>query len=228
MFKSHLIKTIFGFMFATISLAANAQFHLGGQFSINYSNEHTSYSSGTSTNKEGTFMINIKPKVYWNIGEKMQAGGRIGIAFGRLDTGLIYDTNNKEEMENISTDRAVGWSFTPFFGYKLLNWKSISVWAEANAFIAQSYNVEKTKKTNSILNNQMEYGFQILPVVNFDITEKLAVQLHLGFISFGWYGTRADYSNKVVTTTSWDLHKGGFAGVLQGLTDYGISVVKTF
>lgn len=225
---SNIIKVFFGFVFATVSLAANAQFHLGGEFSINYSNEHTSYFSGTSKDREDAFLISLKPKIYWNVGENMQVGGRIGIAFGRLDSGLIYDSEKKEDLQNISTDKAVGWSLSPFFGYRLLNWKAISVWAEANVFVGQSYNVEKTDNVYSILNNQLEYGFQILPVVNFDLTEKLAVQLHLGFISLGWYGTRTDYSDKVVTTTFWDLHKGGFSGLIQGLSDYGISIVKTF
>ena len=70
---SNIIKVFFGFVFATVSLAANAQFHLGGEFSINYSNEHTSYFSGTSKDREDAFLISLKPKIYWNVGENMQA-----------------------------------------------------------------------------------------------------------------------------------------------------------
>lgn len=205
---------------------ANAQFHLGGQFSINFANEHTDYSSGSADNKERAYLVNLKPKVYWNIGEKMQVGGRIGFAFGRLTNGVIYESEKKDQTINVN--RAVGWSVSPFFGYKLLNWKVVSVWAEANAFIGQYYNVNKPKTGSQEWGTQTEYGFQILPVVNIDLNEKLALQLHLGFISLGWYGTRADYPGKVVTTSTWDLHKGGFAGIAQGLADYGIGLVKKF
>lgn len=212
-----------------ITVSANAQFHLGGQFSINFANEHTDYSSGAIDNKEHAYLVNLRPKVYWNIGEKMQVGGRIGFAFGRMATGLVYDEKKSDsEKTVIEVNRAIGWSVSPFFGYKLLNWKKVGVWAEANAFVGQYYNVNKPQTGSKEWSNQMEYGFQILPVVNIDLTEKLALQLHLGFISLGWYGTRADYPDRVVTTSSWDLHKGGFTGVAQGLADYGIGLVKTF
>lgn len=221
------MKKIFStLLLVFIAVSANAQFHFGGQFSINFANEHTDYSSGFTDNKEHAYLVNLKPKVYWNIGEKMHVGGRIGFAFGRLTNGVIFESEKKDQTVNVN--RAVGWSLSPFFGYRVLDWKIVSVWAEANAFIGQYFNVNKPKVGSSEWGSQMEYGFQILPVVNIDLTEKLALQLHLGFISLGWYGTRADYPDKVVTTSSWDLHKGGFAGIAQGLADYGIGLVKKF
>lgn len=222
-------KIFFTLLLAFITLSANAQFHFGGQFSINFANEHTDWSNGATDNKEHAYLVNLKPKVYWNIGEKMQVGGRIGFAFGRMATGLVYDEKKSDsEKAVIEVNRAIGWSVSPFFGYKLLSWKKVGVWAEANAFVGQYYNVNKPQTGSKEWSNQMEYGFQILPVVNIDLTEKLALQLHLGFISLGWYGTRADYPDRVVTTSSWDLHKGGFAGIAQGLADYGIGLVKKF
>lgn len=228
-------KIFFTLLLTFAAFSANAQFHFGGQFNINFGNQHTDYSNGSAPdNKELAYIVNLRPKVYWNIGEKMQAGGRIGFAFGRMATGLVYDEKKKSGSEEaaIEVNRAVGWSVSPFFGYRVLSWKIVSVWAEANAFVGQYYNVNKpqigSKEWGKEWGNQLEYGFQILPVVNIDLTEKLALQLHLGFISLGWYGTRADYPDRVVTTSSWDLHKGGFAGILQGLTDYGIGLVKRF
>lgn len=220
-------KVIFTLLLSLAAFSASAQFHFGGQFSINFSNEHSSFSSGITSDKENAYLVNLKPKIYWNIGEKMQIGGRIGFAFGRLTNGVFYESEKKEEVSS-SVNRAIGWSLSPFFGYKLLNWKAVSVWAEANAFVGQYYNVDKTRRGSSEWGNQTEYGFQILPVLNIDLNEKLALQFHLGFISLGWYGTRAEYPEKVVTTSTWDLHKGGFAGVAQGLVDYGIGLVRKF
>lgn len=219
-------KLFIAILFAFVTFTASAQFHLGGQFSINFDNEHTEYATGSVDNKEHAYMVNLKPKVYWNINGKMQVGGRIGFAFGRLTNGLIYESEKKEQVSTVN--RAIGWSVSPFFGYKLLNWKVVSVWAEANVFFGQYYNTDSPQPTSSEWSNETEYGFQILPVINIDITEKLALQLHLGFISLGWYGTRADYPNKIVTTSTWDLHKGGFFGIAQGLADYGIGVVRKF
>lgn len=218
-------KYIVVFLCLLTSFQAKAQFHFGGQFNVNFSNERTANKSGSVDTKELAYMVNLRPKVYWNIGEKMQAGGRVGFAFGRLTNGVIYDKEKQEQAQFVN--RAIGWSVSPFFAYRVLTWKVVSVWAEANAFVGQYYNVNK-QITAKEWTNQLEYGFQILPVLNVDLTEKLSLQLHLGFISLGWYGTRAAYPDKVVTTSSWDLHKGGFSGILQGLTDYGIGLVKKF
>ena len=69
-------KIFFIVLFAFAAFSANAQFHFGGQFNINFANEHTDYASGKVDNKEHAYMINLKPKVYWNLGEKMQENNR--------------------------------------------------------------------------------------------------------------------------------------------------------
>lgn len=209
-----------------LAFSANAQVNIGGQFSINFSNEHVSYFSGRTVDKEYAYLIDLRPKAYWYLSEKMQIGGRIGFAFGHMITGTIYDTQKQEDIDLVN--RAVGWSVSPFFGYRLLNWSKISVWAEVNVFFGQYYNTEKNKAIYEGWGIQSEYGFQILPVVNINLTETLALQLHLGFISLGWYGNRAEYPDRVSNFSSWDIHKGGFAGLAQGLSDYGIGVVKKF
>lgn len=226
-----LRKTFLTLLFVLFAYTANAQFHFGGSFSINFGNEHTAFSSGATNDKEFAYIISLMPKMYWNLGDKMQVGGRIGFAFGRIASGTVYGTD-KTGLEGAKDDynsvnRAIGWSLSPFFGYRLLNWKKVSVWAEANAFVGQYYNTDR-KSSSTEWGRQTEYGFQILPVVNIDLTEKLALQLHIGFISLGWYGTRSDYMDRVVTTSTWDLHKGGFSGIAQGLADYGIGLVKKF
>lgn len=220
-------RIIITMLFALAALQAGAQFHYGGDFNIRFAKEHTDYAEkGKSNDKELAYMVNLKPKIYWNIGEKMQVGSRIGFAFGRLTSGTIFD-DKKEEQPNF-VNRAIGWSVAPFFGYRVLRWKFLSAWAEGNIFVGQYYNLKKPEKESSEWLNQLEYGFQILPVVNIDLTEKLALQLHLGFLSLGWYGTRSKYNDKVVTTTDWDLHKGGFSGLVQGFSDYGIGLVRKF
>lgn len=220
-------RIIISMLFALAALQAGAQFHYGGDFNIRFTNEHTDFAEkGQTADKELAYMVNLRPKVYWNIGEKMQVGTRVGFAFGRLTNGTIYD-EKKQEQPNF-VNRAIGWSVAPFFGYRVLRWKFLSAWAEGNVFVGQYYNLKKPGKDSTEWINQLEYGFQVIPVVNIDLTEKMALQVHLGILSLGWYGTRSKYNDKVVTTNDWDLHKGGFSGLLQGLTDYGIGIVRTF
>ena len=221
----HMKKLFSTLLLLTIALMANAQFHLGGQFSVNFSNEHTEYSSGYTQDVEHAYLVDLLPKMYWNLNEKMQIGGRIGFAFGRLNSGYIFDP----DLDPLySVYRAVGWSVSPFFGYKLLNWKIVSVWCEANVFLSKYYNTDKKKAEYEEWSTDTEYGFQILPVINVDITETMAIQLHVGVASIGWCGSRADYPSKVVTTSTWDIHKGGIYGLIQGISKYGIGIVRKF
>lgn len=54
----------------------------------------------------------------------MQAGGRVGFAFGRLANGLVFDDKQQDQQNFVSS--AIGWSVSPFFEYRLLDWKSVS------------------------------------------------------------------------------------------------------
>lgn len=219
-------KPIFVLLSMFLAVSASAQFHFGGQFNINFGKEQTTFKDGTSIDKENAYMLSLQPKLYWNLNEKMQLGTRVGFVFGRLKTGTVYNTEKEESQSMVN--RALGWSVSPFYGYRVLTWKRVSAWAEANAFFGQCYNVGKGTAPVTEWNRQSEYGFQILPVIDIALKEKLALQLHLGFISLGYYGTRSTYRDKTVTTSTWDLHKGGFSGVAQGLLDYGIGLVKQF
>ena len=100
-------KLIISLALLLSAAAANTQFHFGGQVSINFENERTSYNSGVVNNKENAYIVSLKPKLYWNINDKMQVGGRIGFAFGRLTSGTIYDSEVKDPV-SIVTSREAG------------------------------------------------------------------------------------------------------------------------
>ena len=104
-----------------LPVAASAQFHVGGQFNINFDNEATNYSSGAAEFKEKEFVVSLRPKIYWYLNDKMQLGGRVGIGFGRLTSGTLYDSESKEKDATNTVNRALGWSLCPFYGYKLVD-----------------------------------------------------------------------------------------------------------
>lgn len=211
-----------------LPVAASAQFHVGGQFNINFDNEATNYSSGVAEFKEKEFVVSLRPKIYWYLNDKMQLGGRVGIGFGRLTSGTLYDSESKDKDATNTVNRALGWSLCPFYGYKLVDWEKVRLWVNANVFFGQYYNVGGENKKISEWANLTTYGFQILPVIDIRLKESWFLQLHLGFISLGWAGQTYNYPSKTVVTSSWDMRKGGFDGLLQGFRDYGIGLVKEF
>lgn len=216
-------------LLALVTFSANAQMRIGGNFGLKFDTEKTQYNSGEVTTQENAYMIYFYPKIYWNLSDKLRAGGRVGFAFGRTTTGTLFDQKDaKQEVQRDILDRAIGWSVSPFCGYKILNWKVVSVWIEGNLLAGQYYNVGQKIFTSLEWNKCTGYGFQILPVVDFDITEKLSIQVHLGIISLGWFGETYNYDNKVTTRSYWDIRKGGADGLLQGIADYGVGIVRKF
>lgn len=223
---------------AFVSSFSYAQIRIGGNFNINIDNEHSSYNSGIVTGKENAFTISVNPKVYWNLSDRIRVGTRVGFTYGTVYTGgeitmeSYHDGSGREEETTGTIDRAVGWSVAPFFGYRLFNnifnWKRVSIWVEANASIGQMYNICEKKYPDLEWNRSTQYAFQILPVVDIDITESLALQLHVGILSLGYGGETMYYDEKTVSRNVWNIRKGGFDGLIQGLFDYGIGIVKKF
>lgn len=207
-----------------LCISAHAQLRIGGQFAINVDKARTAYTNGSNDTALNNLLISLKPKIYWNLNEKMQIGGRIGWSYGNMLTGTVTDSGS---VEKDLTNLVTGWSICPFFGYKLLQWGKVGIWAEANCFVGQDFNIGQ-EILSAEWSKVTAYGFQILPVLDIDLTEKLALQLHLGFISLGWSGANQKYSDRENTISSLDLHKGGFLNLLQGFRDYGIGLVRKF
>lgn len=228
-----------------ISAASFAQLRVGGNFLISFSNERTVYSGGESMAKNLDYEISVYPKLYWNLNEKMNVGGRLGFSFGRVITGYSEKNFNEsvfgyfyqflEGNENIKdpviakiSNTAISWSVNPFFAYKVFTWKILNIWIEANAAIGQAFNTGIRTATLFEWDKQLEYGLQILPVVELDVTQKFAIQFHLGFPSLMWYGETSHFADRNESTSTWTLRKGGLEGLIQGFSNYGIGLVKKF
>lgn len=207
--------------------SASAQVHFGGNINVNFNKEKGTLKDGAQLYTQNEYQVNLKPKIYWNVNEKLHVGSRLGFAFGRIKTGEAYDP-----IYNISApsiDRAVGWSFNPFCSFKLLKvFKILNIWLEGNAFIGQMYNIADKKDFSDAWSNQLQYGVQVLPVVGIDLNETLSLDLHLGVISLGWAGTYSKYEYGTVSTSALDVRKGGVDGLIQGFRDYGIGITKKF
>lgn len=217
-----------------MTLSAGAQMHIGGSFNINIDNEFTNDHSGESYSTSKYFEIRLAPKIYWNITAKFRVGTRIGFSVGHYNgsfftenSEILSDVSNDEPID-YSIDRAIGWAITPFCGYHVLDLGRLHAWIDANLYFGQDYNTSEITHPELEWKNKMGYGFQILPAIDIDISDKTILQLHIGLISLGWYGSTYKYENKTVTNSSLDMHKGGVDGVLQGLIDYGIGLVRTF
>ena len=225
-------KLLFVLLVSTLVVSnVSAQMRFGGNVNINSYRESGVYNQYGEKTDQKSFQIVLKPKFFWYLNEKMQLGTRLGFGYGNLKEGIVFDQSAHED-ETLKTGKSIGWSLAPYYSYRLLNWKIVSVWLEANAYVGQFYNVSDQKEKSSfpeMWGRQTEYGFQVLPVVAIDITETLALDLHVGILSLGWAGSTSHYDDGTTSTTSYlDIRKGGWDGLVQGLTSYGIGIYKRF
>lgn len=201
------------------------KFAFGGNVNINFDNAWTKYKDSGSgfqpTGNNGLFQIVIKPKFCWFINEKMQAGGRVGVSYGHFDMGM------KEHPET-SVLRAAGWNLNPYYSYRLIQWRRLGIWLEANALVGQYYNTQKDYDAKKEWGMMTEYGVQVLPSLDIYLAEGFSLELHFGILSLGWYGTSSKYEDRTEVTSSWDIRKGGLDGLLYGFSNYGIGLVRRF
>ena len=230
----------------SVNVGAQAmKMKFGGNFNINVDKDVIDYKidGKQSDVKRNTFQIVLKPKLYWYINEKMQFGTFIGIGYGNivsdLSNGGLGQTTviNPDGSTTITTvpvtsnGNSLGWSFTPYYGYKLFNLGKIDIWVEASAYFGMYYKVNGGATSSDAVvdwNQDMFYGVQVLPVVDIALTEKLALQVHAGVFALGWRGEKMFYDKYNETTSSIDFHKGGIMGLFQSIGDFGIGVVRRF
>lgn len=226
------MKKLFIVLLAAVIVVPDisAQMRFGGNVNINSSKQTGVNNQYGKKTDQKSFQVVLKPKLYWYLNEKMQIGTRLGFGYGNLTEGIVYDQDPYKDEQEIG--KSIGWSLAPYYAYRLLNWKIVSVWLEANAYVGQFYNVSDQQEKilfPEMWARQTEYGFQILPVVGIDITETLTLDLHVGILSLGWAGSTSHYGDGTTSTASYlDIRKGGFDGLVQGLTSYGIGISKKF
>ena len=221
-------RTLFVILLLTVCICSNAQFRVGGNFSI-YSDK-LSIITTAGEDMETTYQFSVKPSFFWSPNEKMQVGGRVGFTYGNINSGYIFDSYEEKSVLSSQFD-VTGWCVNPAFLYRLGEMKKVSLWLEANAYVGQLFNVQKYAgaRPETDWGRQTQYGFEILPVFEWAFNEKSIVQIHLGVVSLGWMGSKSVYSdNKIETDSTWDLHKGSLSDLLKGFYDYGIGLIRRF
>ena len=201
------------------------KFSVGGNVNVNVDTYKIKMSDGSYSSADGTFTVSVNPKLVWRLNEKMQAGTRIGVMFGKLTVGKKIEPGTAGDdsgKEIPSVDRAGGWGVSPFYSYRILDWNKVTVWVEGNGSFYQLYNSNSSIQYMDEWKYQSIYGFQIVPVIDIMLNEHLSIDFHLGFLSLGWVGTTSHYDNRIETTSSWDIRKGGLDGFIAGLGLYGI------
>lgn len=217
-----LLTLIFAFQ-----VAADAQFAIGGNFSLKIDKSNKSEVVQDVLDYTGNdFSVMLRPKFYYNIKDNMQVGLKVGCYFGREVENWKYSEYDSDAFKDVSD--FMGWGISPFYNLKVYSYSKVSIWVEANLFFDKYYNEGTEANLFNQWKTQAQYGFEILPIFSWELNDRYSLDIHLGFISLGWVGVTEHYDGYDIVESSWDIRKGGFDGLIRGFSDYGIGLTRRF
>ena len=155
-------------LLAIVSIQAGAQSYIGGTVSF-----------GTSSNSSGAGVLTsfgVSPDLGWFLSDKCAVGIRPAASFS-------FGGNSQ---------RSCSFGMTPYLQYRLFNYNRFGLWAEGDASLGWSFSRVGGIETS----RNFSYSLRALPVLTFDISDRVRLQTRLGFFSIHVSGNRSGgYSN---------------------------------
>ena len=154
-------------LLAIVSIQAGAQSYIGGTVSF-----------GTSSNSSASVMTSfgVSPDLGWFLSDKCAVGIRPAASFS-------FGGNSQ---------RSCSFGMTPYLQYRIFTYNRFGLWAEGAAAFGWSF----SKVENIEVNRTFNYSLRALPVLTFDISDRVRFQTRLGFFSLHLSGSRSGgYSN---------------------------------
>jgi len=186
-------------------ISANAQFYIGGSFSLNVSSQNikeldepanTSYSFGLS------------PEIGYSLNKKMDIGLSVLIGTSSSkNSGLGIDPNGYLVGSTITSD-SKSFQISPYFRYSFIKWKRFNLLGSVNMY---TYTSETNDKYLSMeferKSKQTNWGVNICPVLTYNLSEKWALLSTLNFFRLGFSHIKMDVDYPLSTTfyNSFDL-----------------------
>jgi len=187
--KSYHVIILSLFSFLCINL--DAQYFVGGNFSLSTINSKTD--NGVTTNKSTDYTFSLYPSVGKFLSEKVALGLSLNISFSGGTSGPNPETKFKSSTIGAS----------PFIRYYAIRWNKFSVFGQGNLGFAFSNSSETTDGTKSDGPKDSRYYFSVYPGLSYDIGEKLQLQTSINILSFG-------YSYVITKDGSTESRSSGF------------------
>jgi len=178
-------------LFSLLCINLDAQYFVGGNFSL--STVNSKKDNGVTTDKSTVYTFSLDPSIGKFLSEKVAAGFSLNIAFEGGTSGPNPETKFKTSTIGAS----------PFFRYYAIKWNKFSVFGQGNIGFMFSNTSETTAGTKSDGPKDSRYYFSIYPGLSYDIGDKLQLQTSINILSFG-------YSYHVTKDGSGESRTSGF------------------
>jgi len=190
----------------TCSVGAQAQYFVGGRFGFN-TNGGSQKSGGVTVDKPKYTSFNFSPSVGKFISDKLAVG---------VSLNFTAQSQKTTVGGNTYTDKTTGFGIAPFARYYFLQMNKFGIFAEGQI----GFNYSDSKQPSVGPDEEIKtttFGFNIFPVVYYNLSEKLSLEASISLFNFGFNtSTQKDQNNNKDITNSF-----GFGAGLDGLVNTG-------
>ena len=167
-------------LLASIAAVAKSQFFVEGSFDAGFNSSRYLYLYHSDTDTPSNIFLNISPLTGYQLNDKISAGAKASVVRRKeKKMGPDPDTGNEVEWEL----RTPEWNLAVFCRYKIMGKKKFSFLVESSIFIGGNNFIEKKGAIIHREETQSSIGFNMLPLVTCDLTEKFSLIAKCEFLS---------------------------------------------
>ncbi len=190
------IIIIVSFLFS-FSLISNAQFFVGGSFSLNASGGSTE-TDGTSVDKQSSFSFGLNPKAGYFFSDQFMAG--VGLTLSTSSTKIPGDP------EVVNRSNTVG--LTPFARYYAFNLNKFSLFAQGQLGFSVNNQSQKVGSTTNEGPTTINIGLSAFPGLAYNLNETISLEAYINGFSFALNHSVEKEENGGITTKDKDTSFG--------------------
>jgi hypothetical protein len=188
----------------TSIFSADAQMFLGGSFGVDLGvGKNSSTSNGTTTSTDDPMVLgfSLSPKFGYYAKPKLIVGGEAEFGF--------YTSTNKNDPANERKTSMLGWAIGPFVRERVGEWNKLSIWLESSAGVLGFSSKTKVANTTTDGPSALGFGISVLPVVSYNLSHNLGIELTCDFLSIGFVSytvtTKGDTWKRKVSSSTFNL-----------------------
>jgi len=175
----------------------NAQFFIGGRVGISASGSKTGDGSET-TQGPSTFSFNVMPSIGKFLSDNVALGCALSYSFSQSKTHGLTETVSKSNNAGI----------TPFLRYYPVKVSKFSVFGQANVGVTFGSSSTEVGTQTSNGPKNTDFGISISPGLAYDITDKIALETTLGFLSASYTYSNSKSGSDKSSSSSFNFGAG--------------------